>query len=124
MKNVIITGVTGVVGRALINYLLKKKIKVLAIIRENSNKKSSFPEDENLELIECDLCNLDNLEISQKNYDTFFHLAWEGTFGDERNDYYLQNLNIKYTLDAVKLASRAGCKTFIGVRFSSRIWNM
>ena len=28
---------------------------------------------------------------------------------------YLQNLNVKYALDAVRLAKRLGCRRFIGI---------
>ena len=110
MKRVIITGASGMIGRTLIDYLLAKEIKVLAIVRE---KKDFFPNNKNLEVIKCDLKDLDNLKIKKK-YDTFFHLAWMGTFGEDRNKVFDQTQNIKYTLDAVELANRLGCKTFIG----------
>lgn len=44
----------------------------------------------------------------------FSILHGHGTIGEKRNDLYMQNLNIKYTLDAVELARRLGCNTFIG----------
>ena len=48
-------------------------------------------------------------------YDTFFHLAWGATHGDgERNKLQPQIDNIQYSLDAVSLAERFGCKVFIG----------
>lgn len=45
----------------------------------------------------------------------FYHLGWAGTFGAERNDRALQQRNVGYTLDAVRLAKRLGCTHFIGV---------
>ncbi len=114
MNKVVITGATSMIGRTLIEYLLNKKIKVLAIIRENSQRSKDLPVHKNLNVIECNLSNLTNLEIEENDYDVFFHLGWDGTFGDKRNDMYLQEKNIKYTLDAVELAKRLGCKTFIG----------
>jgi len=113
MKKVVITGATGMIGKTLIDYLLKKDIKVLAIIRENSSRKKNLQKNKNLKIIECNLENLNKLNI-EDTYDTFFHLAWDGTFGEARNNLYVQNLNIKYTLDAVELARRFDCKTFIG----------
>ncbi|MEI7668016.1 MAG: NAD-dependent epimerase/dehydratase family protein, partial [Erysipelotrichaceae bacterium] len=47
-------------------------------------------------------------------YDAFFHLAWEGSSGEGRNNASLQVSNISATLDATKLAYRLGCHTFIG----------
>lgn len=114
MNKVVITGATGMIGCTLIKYLLNKNIKVLAIVRENSKRRNVLPKDKNLKIIECNLSNLSNLELEEQDYDTFFHFAWDGTFGQSRNDMYIQNLNVKYTLDAVELANRLGCKTFIG----------
>lgn len=45
----------------------------------------------------------------------FYHLGWGGTFGAERNDEALQQKNVKYTLDAARLAKRLGCGHFVGV---------
>ena len=47
-------------------------------------------------------------------YDVCYHLAWMGTTGKSRNDMYLQNRNVRYALDAVEMAARLGCHTFIG----------
>lgn len=113
MNKVVITGATGMIGRTLIEYLIEKGFTVLAIIRENSKRKFSLPQNKNLKIIECNLNNLCTLNIKER-YDAFFHFAWDGTFGSSRNDLYTQNLNIKYTLDAVELANKLGCSTFIG----------
>lgn len=114
MKRAIITGATGMIGITLINYLLEKDIEILAIIRKNSRRKINLPNNKNLKIIECDLNELCKLDLEEKNYDTFYHFAWDGTFGEDRNNLYKQDLNIKYTLDAVELANKLGCKTFIG----------
>lgn len=46
--------------------------------------------------------------------DMFFHLGWEGTFGQSRNDKELQDRNVKNTLDAVWLAYKLGASAFVG----------
>ena len=38
----------------------------------------------------------------------------DGYDGKSRNDMYLQNRNVRYALDAVEMAARLGCHTFIG----------
>lgn len=114
MQKVVITGATGMIGLTLIEYLLKKDIKILAIIREKSKRGKNLPKHKNLKVIECNLDKLNNIKTTENDYDTFFHFAWDGTFGEERNDINKQNLNVKYTLDAVELARRLGCRTFIG----------
>jgi len=115
MNKVVITGATGMIGKCLIDVLTRKNIDVLAIVRENSKRAKNLSEHKNLKIIECNLDNLCNLDMSNTNYDTFFHLGWEGTSGAIRNDAYIQNSNIKHTLDAVELAKKLGCTTFIGV---------
>lgn len=114
MKKVIITGATGMIGIALAEYLLEKNIEVTAIIRENSNRRKNIPNNSKLKIIECSLNKLNELEIEDNDYYAFFHLAWDGTFGESRNDIEKQKLNIEYTMDAVKLAKKCGCKIFIG----------
>ena len=114
MKKVTITGATGMIGHALIEYLLNRNIEVLAIIRENNNRKNNLPNHKLLKIAECNLENLSKLNINENNYDVFFHFAWDGTFGISRNDTTLQMKNVQYTKDAVKLAKKTGCSTFIG----------
>lgn len=114
MKKVIITGATGMIGIALSEFLLEKGVEITAIIRENSNRKNNIPINSNLKIVECSLNNLKELDLDSNDYDTFFHLAWDGTFGESRNDQEKQNMNIDFTEDAVRLALRSGCKTFIG----------
>lgn len=66
-------------------------------------------------MVETDLSEISRLsQLINDKYDVFYHLAWAGTTGKARNDMYLQNENIKFTLDAVELASKLGCKVFIG----------
>lgn len=114
IKSVAITGATGMIGATLIEEFVKNNINVIAIIRPNSPKRCNIPNHKLVEIIECSIDEICNIEISQKRCDVFYHFAWNGPFGDSRNNYYLQNENIKYTLDAVRLAHLWGCHTFIG----------
>ena len=113
MEKVVITGATGMIGLNLINYLLEKDIEVLAIIRRDSSRKKLLPVCDKVKVIECNLEELKVIKIEEK-YDTFIHLAWDGTFGDSRNNVEAQLKNIEYTLDAVELAKKLGCSKFIG----------
>lgn len=82
MKKVIITGATGMIGRTLIEYLLNKNICVLAIIRKDSKKKNTLPVSRNLKTIECNLDELETLDIKDETYDVFLHLAWDRNIWD------------------------------------------
>lgn len=113
MKRIVINGPTGAIGTALINKCIEEEIEVLAICRKGSKRMENIPKSDFVTIIECNLEELLDLSIANQ-YDVFYHFAWEGTFGDFRNDMYLQNRNVKYTLDAVQLAKRLGCHTFIG----------
>ncbi len=112
---IVITGPTGAIGMALIKRCLELNTEVLAICHKGSKRISQIPQDERVKILEADLQDYKELSVETgKEYDIFIHLAWNGTFGDSRNDMNLQSDNIKYTLDAVELANRLGCKTFIG----------
>lgn len=115
IRRAIITGATGAIGTALIAELIKQNIEVLVFARKGSERNSKIP---NHPLVTLKFCNLDELELIEndtgKEYDVFYHFAWAGTTGNARNDMYLQNRNVKYALDAIKVAEQFGCKTFIG----------
>ena len=115
MKKAIITGPTGSVGVSLIEELIHNGIEVTAVCRPNSKRISNIPNSSLVEIIECDISGIKGLsERLQGKYDTFFHFAWDGTYGDARQNLKLQVRNIQYTLDAVDLAKKVGCNTFIG----------
>lgn len=115
MKRVIITGATGSIGTALIQECIRAGIEVLVFTRQGSKRNKNIPKHP---LVECINCALDELATVQnqtgKEYDVFYHFAWEGTTGTARNDMFLQNRNVQYALDAVGAAKRFGCHTFVG----------
>lgn len=124
MKRAIITGATGAIGMALIKMLVEKNIEVLAITRPDSKRNDrlkkladcySASSDNKFEILEWDFSKLSELENNTgKDWDVFFHLAWAGASGAGRNDMYLQNGNVRMSLDAVALAKRFGCRKFVG----------
>ncbi len=116
MKKVIITGPTGAIGSAMCDILANYGCEVFAIIRIGSSNKKNIKEHNNIHIIECDLSDLMSLKalLPYNEFDAFYHLAWAGTIGAERNSPEIQMNNIKYTLDAVKIAKELNCKVFIG----------
>ncbi|MBS6341555.1 MAG: NAD(P)-dependent oxidoreductase [Eubacterium limosum] len=115
MKKAIITGATGAVGMALIQELIKQNIEILVLCREGSKRKQQIPKHPLVTIKYCALDQLEKVENdTNQSYDVFYHFAWSGTTGVDRDDMYMQNLNIKYALDAVKAAKKFGCQTFIG----------
>jgi nucleoside-diphosphate-sugar epimerase len=118
MQTALITGTTGAVGMGLIEALLANNVKVLAVVRGNSSRAGRIKESDMVKKVECDLAHLEDLPklVQETGWkpDVFYHFAWDGTFGDSRNNMYAQNLNVKYALDAVKAADEMGCSAFIG----------
>lgn len=115
MKRAIITGATGAVGTALVKELITNNIETLVLCREGSRRNHQIPDHPLVTRKHCSLDQLASIENDTgKNYDVFYHFAWMGTTGAERNDMYLQNLNVQFALDAVGAAKRFGCHTFIG----------
>lgn len=122
VKKVVITGATGAIGLALIQKCIEEKIEVLAIVREHSARRDRIPCNPFVKTVECSLDGLKYLDadklkswnVESGGYDVFYHFAWAATIGDGRNNMKLQTANIDYALDAVALAERLGCHTFVG----------
>lgn len=112
----VITGPTGAIGMALIKKCIQENIQVIAICHRGSKRLSNIPSDSHVKVVEANLSELGDAHkiIDDRDCDVFYHFAWSGTTGEARNDMYLQTNNIKYTMDAVELASMLGCKCFIG----------
>ncbi|MCR5793660.1 MAG: NAD(P)-dependent oxidoreductase [Lachnospiraceae bacterium] len=115
MKRAVITGPTGAVGVALVQRLVKEKVEVLAVCRKGSKRIGNIPKDSLVQVLELNLDELDKLpKMAEGTYDVFYHLGWDGTFGNSRNNMDGQLKNIEYTLAAVKAAKALGCDAFVG----------
>ena len=115
MRRAIITGATGAVGTALIDELIRHQVEVLVFTNPSSKRNDVVPKHPLVIVKPCALNDLATVENDTgKTYDVFYHFAWEGTAKAARNDVGTQERNIRYALDAVRLADRFGCHTFIG----------
>jgi nucleoside-diphosphate-sugar epimerase len=113
MRKIVITGATGMIGSALARCALEHDLEVLCIVRKGSSRTGNIPKSKKTKIVFADLRDYARLNISEK-CDVFFHLAWNKTTGIFRDDVDIQENNIKYTLDAVRLAARSGCSVFVG----------
>lgn len=114
MQKVVITGATSMLGVALIQECIASNMEVLAIVRKNSKYIDRIPKVNSVRVQECNLDELSSVHKNEIPYDTFYHFAWDYTDRERRDNPVYQELNIKYTLEAVELANRMGCRTFIG----------
>ena len=121
MKKVVITGATGVIGRALIKACIEAGYEVLAVVHRTSPRAAELKRIEHCQVLHLDLSEYDDAleEIKKQNIapegcDLFFHLAWVAPFGKDRENLPLQLENVKFSLVAVRLAKALGCSTFVG----------
>lgn len=120
-KAIIITGATGTIGRALIEEAGKQQYHVLAIVHRNSKRADALKQYPYVTVMQADIEEypkvpemMELIDETNLDYRILFHLAWNGTFGDSRNDVMLQEKNIKGALEAVKIAKLSGCEAFVG----------
>lgn len=108
-----ITGATGGIGRALIDEILARGERAVALVNPDSRRAADLPRDARLTVIPCALSDYETLAFAP-HADVFLHLAWAKTTGAGRDDGEAQLQNARYTLDAVRLAARMGCTAFVG----------
>lgn len=114
MHKIVVTGATSMIGVALIEEAIRNHVKVLAIVRENSKRINRIPESELIQILPCDIEELNTISQQEETCDVFYYFAWNYTDKNGRNDPILQERNINTTLKAVKLAHALGCKKFVG----------
>lgn len=111
MSKIVITGATGMIANSLTNYALSLGDEVVAIVHPNSKRISSVPQ--GAKIIKCDLRDLIDLK-PDFSADIFFHLGWDKTSNSGRDDALSQLKNVEYSIEAVHLAKRLGCHSFVG----------
>ena len=115
MRGAVIAGATGMLGRALTENLVDHETRVLLLVNPSSQRLDGLLQHPLVTIYPCSLDALHSLnEANKGQWDTFFHLAWGGTFGMSRNGITAQEANIRFSLDAVEAARRLGCHCFVG----------
>jgi nucleoside-diphosphate-sugar epimerase len=118
MKTAILTGATSMIGAALIKQCLESNVKVIALVRSESPRLRRIPKSDLVTIVNCDLGELsDTNKFSDAplNNSVFYHLGWKDNEKQYRDFCYRHLANIQYTLDAVYLANKIGCKRFVGL---------
>lgn len=109
MKNVIVAGAGGFIGKNLVRDLIKRGYAVTALAKNFDDELQSVAtcvsvKDKSIEEIAGEL---------SEQYSCFFNLAWSGTSGLMRADYNTQLSNVKLTCDYVRLAAIIHCPRVI-----------
>lgn len=111
--NVIVTGANGFVGSNTVKYLISQGAHVLALCHDG--KADHLPSSELIQVLPFSLEDVGAVEhsIPQGEYDIFYHFAWKGSAGAMRADTKLQLSNAQWTVEALRMAKRLGCKRFV-----------
>lgn len=112
MKNVIVTGANGFIGKTLVNALLEKGYHVVALDIRFDDVLANDERVTCVNVMNKEVAKLTE-EIPRQEYRCFFHLAWAGTSGPARADYAVQLNNVKLTCDYIRLCSEIGCKRVV-----------
>ncbi len=112
MKNVIVCGGTGFIGSWLVDELLSKNIHVVELVRNKDRIPLEHMQNSNFSYIETEFFRLSDIKIEVK-IDCFYYLAWAGVSGKEKNEFLVQLENIKFAVEAIKLAKKISAKKFI-----------
>ncbi len=117
-KRIIITGATSFIGSHLAKAAIQKGYKVFCVVRPDSKHFGTLGEiKEHLEFVYCDLKEYDSLasKLDVRGFESFVHLAWNGTRGEDRLNEDLQKSNYLHSLEAYRSAIELGCKSFLSV---------
>jgi nucleoside-diphosphate-sugar epimerase len=109
-----ITGATSMLGVATIKNCISNNISVLAFVRKGSSKIKHLPSSPLIKTVECDLAQMKDFNAEDLSADVFIHFGWAFTDKTGRNDVSKQLENVQYTIEAVHLAKRLGCRKFVG----------
>lgn len=112
MKNVIVTGANGFIGKTLVTALLEKGNKVVALDIRFDDILANNPNVTCISVMDKAVESLKE-EIPVSAYDCFFHLAWVGTSGPARADYNVQLNNVRLACDYIKLCKEIDCKRVV-----------
>lgn len=114
MKKAIVTGAGGFIGGALTEFLLEKGVSVYGVdisdkaLERHMRKPNFIPINSDFKKYGC----LHKM-ICDKDIDVFYHLAWQGVFGETFKDYRLQLNNASSAGDAITEAVKLNCKKFV-----------
>ena len=112
MKNVLVTGASGFLGKNLVAALTQKECRVYALARHFD---AELQNNRNVVCVDVNGKNVEEIRkvLPNEAFDCMFHLAWAATSGPARADYNVQLDNVRLTCDYAKLCGEIGCKRMV-----------
>ncbi|MDO4938870.1 MAG: NAD(P)-dependent oxidoreductase [Lachnospiraceae bacterium] len=112
--NIIITGVSSFIGRALSRQLISEGYEVYGVVRPDSKNKAGLSDIRKLHIIECDISECERLaDVKLPPMYACVHLSWGGTTREGRQNPEINAVNETDTLRMVRTAKKLGCERFI-----------
>lgn len=107
-----ITGASSFVGVDVCRYLTDNGHEVIAMTRKDNEHLNAIAEGGHLQVFKADMQTLfENVKGIQA--DVFVHLAWAGALAGQRDNQELQEANVVFSLECVKLSKRMGCQLYV-----------
>lgn len=121
MERAIVTGSTGLIGSALVKFLLSKKIKVLCLGRKKLLSKEIIKKfGQKTQYLQINMKNIKNLakKIKKTNFNSskncvFYSIAWSGDKVLTDGGFKKQFMNSIYSSEVLKISKEIGCRKFV-----------
>lgn len=107
-----ITGASSFIGVELCRYLSDNGHKVIAMSRKENEQLNTIANSVHLRVFYADMQNLID-KAKDVKADVFIHLAWAGALLGQRDNQELQEGNINFSLECVKLSKQIGCQLYV-----------
>jgi UDP-glucose 4-epimerase len=113
MKQILITGVAGMLGSHLLDALLERGNKVIGIDNLSYGKMENIAhnlENENFSFYRVDVRDIDTLKILSKDVDWIVHLAAVKKINESQSAIDTLTVNVEGTKNVLEVAKMWGCK--------------
>lgn len=107
-----ITGASSFIGVELCRYLSDNGHEVIAMSRKENELLNTIANNGHLRVFYADMLNLIE-KAKDVKADVFIHLAWAGALLGQRDNQELQEGNISFSLECVKLSKQMGCQLYV-----------